>query len=294
MFNPYDVRSLLIMPASNDNFLARTLVLEGPDKPDAVIFDLEDAVSPMLKSVAREKLFEFLASNSAEIRSKYLVGVRINSASTEYWAEDLRLTHDLEMDFLAMTKVEDPGEIDRARDLSGCDQVFVAIETLKGYRSRKPIISEMNPLDFLTVGYEDFCAELYIDRPRCLCQPSPLSAILFEILLTSREHHVCVIDAITPYVGDGTLELVSEECHYTRSIGMFGKVAIHPSQVSIINDVYDRNKILSQIDDLLSSFSSRQEGSYAWVDSQGRMVGAPLYRKLLEMRRLLTGGIAHR
>lgn len=79
------LRSVLYVPAINEKAMRKAATLSV----DAVIFDLEDSVSPEQKALARVGLAEFLAKERASFQGKYLV-IRINADDTEYWCRKSR------------------------------------------------------------------------------------------------------------------------------------------------------------------------------------------------------------
>src|SRR5690625_4148533 len=74
-------RTLMFVPGSQDKHLKKVKKLPA----DAVIFDLEDAVSHGKKEMARNKVKEYIQ----EIKNKF-VFVRVNDLSTSFFLEDLR------------------------------------------------------------------------------------------------------------------------------------------------------------------------------------------------------------
>ena len=100
-------RSLLFLPGNNPNMLINAPFLGA----DAVIFDLEDAVSPAEKDAAR--ILVRNAMKYLEIPSEVIV--RINSRDTDYWREDLDCILPFRPNFILLPKTaarEDILEVD--------------------------------------------------------------------------------------------------------------------------------------------------------------------------------------
>src|SRR4030042_1803832 len=167
--NPLGIRSVLIIPSIKKKFFAKIFTLEGDSKPDAVIFDLEDSVHADFKKEARENLREFFGNeeNRKVVFSKYVVFIRTNSFRTEYFKEDMKLTNYIKPHFLVLPKVESPEELEVVRK-SGMNQLFVAIESLKGIDNINSILSSMDKYDLFAIAYEDLSAEIGIERPENL------------------------------------------------------------------------------------------------------------------------------
>ncbi|HJW96569.1 MAG TPA: aldolase/citrate lyase family protein, partial [archaeon] len=104
--NPLGIRSLLFVPCVKRRFFEKILSLEGDDRPDGVIFDLEDSVHPDFKEQARENLREFFESegNRRAVFDKYTVLIRVNSYQTEHFKEDIRLANEIRPHFLMLAK----------------------------------------------------------------------------------------------------------------------------------------------------------------------------------------------
>ena len=76
-------RSLLFMPGNNPAMLQNSDIFDA----DAVIYDLEDAVSVTEKDSARRLVFEFLNNRKTEFPMEIVV--RINGLDTDFYKDDL-------------------------------------------------------------------------------------------------------------------------------------------------------------------------------------------------------------
>ena len=74
-------RSLLYMPGANERAMQKAKSIDA----DVVIFDLEDAVSPESKALARQQVFDAIGSGGYGHRE---LVVRVNSLSTEWGSAD--------------------------------------------------------------------------------------------------------------------------------------------------------------------------------------------------------------
>ena len=75
-------RSVLYMPGSNERALEKARSLPA----DALIFDLEDAVAPDAKPLARDKVCNAVKSGGYGGRE---IVIRINALETQWGTEDL-------------------------------------------------------------------------------------------------------------------------------------------------------------------------------------------------------------
>ena len=79
-------RSVLYVPCSNSRALQKLDSLSGRSRPDSVMFDLEDGVSPLQKCKARANLEAFLRYQDT---TGYFGLVRINKRGTEWYEDDV-------------------------------------------------------------------------------------------------------------------------------------------------------------------------------------------------------------
>jgi citrate lyase subunit beta/citryl-CoA lyase len=109
-------RSLLFLPGNNPNMLINGNILCS----DAMIFDLEDAVSPAEKDAARilvRNTIRYLDFRGCEII------VRINSIDTAYWKEDIAAIVPHRPSLLLLPKTGSP------KDVLEADACITQVET---------------------------------------------------------------------------------------------------------------------------------------------------------------------
>ena len=102
-------RSVLYMPCSNTRALDKALTLDC----DAIIFDLEDAVAPDAKAVARENIVSYLANKDFAQRERV---VRINHVSSDWGLADLKALAEVDFDAICLPKVESTEQLNKFRD----------------------------------------------------------------------------------------------------------------------------------------------------------------------------------
>lgn len=288
--NPYKIRSWIVFPSIKKNFIEKVLNFEGEYKPDAVMFDLEDSVHPDFKKEAREVLRDYLYGNKEyreELFRKYIGSVRINSYETNWFKEDLDLVNEIGFDFLVLPKVESPDQVRYVRGESETPQLFIAVETIKGFENRERIMKEMEWYDVFIMGYEDLSTDLFIERPEYLDSANPLTTILMNSVISARKNDITMVDAVSRKYGTPeNLKELEKECLFTRGLGLSSKVAIHPSQVPIINSVFDKKSLLEKAERVLGKFEELKDGSFVISDDKKEMMDTPsykLYSNILEL-----------
>lgn len=288
--NPYRIRSWLFIPAVKENFFDKIMDLDGENKPDVIVFDLEDSVHVDYKEGAREilrsRLYEDVVYRKEFFR-KYVGTIRANSYDTEWFKEDLKLIDMIKPDFFALSKVESADQIRFVRHNSSASQLFVPIETIRGFRNRERIMREMQPHDVFVVGYEDLSAELMIERPE-LDSVNPLTKIILRSIVSARKNNIIMIDAVSRKYGTPeNIKSLEEECRYTaEKLGLSSKVAIHPSQVPVINSVFDKDPLIERAKEILGKFEELEDGSFVITNEKKEMMDTPSYRmysKILDL-----------
>lgn len=290
--NPHMIQSFLMLPAIKEQFLLKLLTLKGKNKPDAVIFDLEDSISPNHKGEARETLKKYLIDDKSfrdTIFSNYVVWIRVNRFDTPYYKEDLKLVSKIKPHFILLAKVETTKEIDMIRAAIKGVQLCTPIETIKGYENREQILKHLNWFDCFCIGYEDLSSELLIERPDRLDQINPLSLIINNSLISARKYNRVIVDAVCRKFGTKkNLKNLEDECQLASNIGFSSKIAIHPSQIAIINKHFDKKNLLEKADKILKSFNKLNDGTSVVTTEDKQMLDTPSVRMYKRVKANLT------
>lgn len=183
---------------------------------DAVILDLEDAVAPEAKDAAR-----------AALRCDFTdlpVIVRINAAGSAAFEADLAAVTALRPDAIMLPKAEDAGQIGSLAAGLPCP-VIALVETAQGLSNARQIAA-VTGVERLAFGSVDFCADL-----GCAHQRGVLAPARFELVLASRLAGIAApVDGVTVRLDD--LDETSDDAAHARSVGMTGKLCIHPNQIA--------------------------------------------------------------
>ncbi len=221
---PY--RSVLYIPGSKPRALDKARGLPV----DAIIFDLEDAVSPDEKENARGVLAEALAQGGFGQRAKI---VRINGLDTEWGKADAAAFAGAGADAILLPKVNNALDIKPLTDVLGVDlPVWAMIETPRGVMNAMEIAAHHRVAGFV-LGTNDLAKEL-----NCRFRPDrlPLLASLqFSLLAARAQGIVCVDGVYNAFKDEAGLRA---ECEQGRDLGFDGKTLIHPAQIDIANAAF--------------------------------------------------------
>lgn len=221
---PY--RSVLYIPGSKDRALekARTLAV------DAIIFDLEDAVTPDAKVEARATLAAALATGGYGDRARI---IRINSLDTEWGRGDVAALRDTGVDAFLLPKVNSAADVQELADLLGNGTpIWAMIETPLGVLNALEIAAHPQLHGFVA-GTNDLAKDL---NCRYRADRLPLQVALQTMLLAARAHNVVAIDGVYNQFKDN--EGLKIECDQGRDLGFDGKTLIHPAQVDVTNAAF--------------------------------------------------------
>jgi citrate lyase subunit beta / citryl-CoA lyase len=203
----------LFVPASRTERFAKA----AASGADAVILDLEDAVAPEAKSLARSYL-------RTDFTSLPIV-VRVNALGTPWYADDLAAVRNVQAAAVMLPKVECPDALASAFELLGGSTPIIAlVETARGIANCRQIAASSSVVR-LAFGSIDFCADV-----GCAHTPEALLSARSEIVLASRlaELHA-PLDGVTAAISDG--EAARHDARHALNLGFGGKLCIHPNQI---------------------------------------------------------------
>jgi citrate lyase subunit beta/citryl-CoA lyase len=240
-------RSCLSVPGSSLKMLAKAPGLGA----DMVFLDLEDSVAPLEKEAARDNVVK--AINDQDWGDTVLC-VRVNAWDTKWTYRDV--VHVVEnaserLDELMLPKVQSGAEI-RALDLLltqieatiGRESrvgIEPQIETARGLINVERICGASDRLETIVFGPADFAAstEMPVLTGGVQIPEYPgdhFHYVFSKILMAGRANGLQVIDG--PYLKIRELDGLRDYATRTRILGYDGKWALHPDQVTVINEVY--------------------------------------------------------
>ncbi|MCT9096485.1 CoA ester lyase [Haloarchaeobius sp. HME9146] len=238
---------------------------------DTIIFDLEDAVAPQRKDEAREAVREVLSD--PEFDPDCEVCVRVNPAGEGMDADVAALAGDLRLDALMLPKATQAADVDRLDDaLEGpTPPVLALVESAAGVLAAADIAGA-DATDALVFGAEDLSADIGATRT------SEGTEVLYareKVVVAAAAHDIDAIDTV--YTDFSDAEGLADETEFAIQLGYDGKMAIHPSQVPVINDAFtpadDRIEWAQAVLDAKAEADAEGRGVFQ-VD--GEMIDAPL------------------
>ncbi|KQS76320.1 citrate lyase [Rhizobium sp. Leaf384] len=266
-------RSVLCVPADNDRALAKMASLS----PDAVIYDLEDAVLPEHKLEARQALVRHLGQSTQTMPGVEQI-VRINSLASGFGEADLQALSVCRFDAVLVPKVEGPRDIlDIAEGWDEGDalddlRLWAMIETPRGVLNVAAIAetgrTRGGRLDCLIPGLNDLRKETGV---AALSGRTYLVPWLMQILLAARGSGLDALDAVFNDIADA--EGFARECAAGRDMGFDGKMLIHPQQIAPANTAFGPSAAEeAEAREIVMAFDHPDNAGRSVIVHKGKMV----------------------
>jgi citrate lyase subunit beta/citryl-CoA lyase len=259
-------RGVLYMPAANERALEKAKGIAA----DAIIFDLEDAVSPDAKDTARP--MAVAAANSGDYGRRELT-IRCNSLSTPWGADDVAAAARACVSAVVIPKIDSVAELDAvsaALDAAGAPAemgIWAMIETPTAIMDARRIAAHPR-VTVLVLGTNDLAREL---RAAQVPGRAPLVPHLAAALLAAREAGKPILDGV--YNDIKNLDGLRAECEQGRDMGFDGKTLIHPDHVPVANDVWTPSESeIAHAERVIAAFEEATAEGRGVVQLDGRMI----------------------
>jgi citrate lyase subunit beta/citryl-CoA lyase len=253
------------MPAANERAMEKAKTIPC----DAVILDLEDAVAPEAKGMARDAACSAAAGGGYGSRE---VTIRVNGADTPWHRDDLAAACAAGPDAIVAPKVSGAEAVGRlvdamaAHDAPEHTSLWVMLETPAAMLHAEEIAAASDRLTVLVLGTNDLAKELYAAH---VPGRHPLLPGLGLALLAARATGKAILDGVFNDVGDADGFLA--ECRQGREMGFDGKTLIHPSQVDGANTAFSPSE--AEVEDARGIVQAWEKGRGSGVVTyRGRMV----------------------
>ena len=269
-------RSLLFLPGNNPNMLINGNCLGA----DAVIFDLEDAVTPAEKDAAR-----ILVRNTMrymDFRGCEMI-VRINSVDTPYWKQDMDAVVPQKPALLLLPKTGCAADILEADAyLTQLEEklgfapntvgLMALIETAMGVENAFAIATATKRVQALFLGAEDLTADLQCKRTK---EGREIEYARTRLVVAARAAGIAVYD--TPFTDVNDDEGIWVDARYAKALGFSGKASISPRHVEVINSVFSPTmKEIEYAYEVMDAIALAKKQGKGAIALHGKMIDAPI------------------
>jgi citrate lyase subunit beta/citryl-CoA lyase len=273
-------RSWLFVPADSERKIMKALDSEA----DAIIFDLEDSVTPPMKPVAREVLRNLLKRSGGP-----QWWIRINPLASEFIRDDLELLAIADLHGIVLPKAESGADVTELAHRTGNIPIHAIVtETPASLFGLLSYRQPGSPLVAMSWGAEDLSAALGASSKY---DDSGELAFTFNLarslcLAGAAAAGVQPVDGVFADFKDA--EGLRAETEAARREGFTGKLAIHPDQVAVINAAFTpSDDDIRHAEQIVAAFEAHPDAGVLSV--AGRMVDRP---HLVQARRVLERSAA--
>ena len=296
-------RSQLFVPGSKPDLFKKA----SESNADIICLDLEDAVAPQDKDVAKQNVIKAL--NDHDFGTK-TISVRINGLDTHYCYRDvvdLMENTGERLDLIMIPKVgvpEDVYAIDmlvtQIEDKTNREKKIgfeLIVETSMGITNLDRIITGSKRIESLHFGYADYAASVRMRTTNIGGSNQDYSILTDEIngnrkvhwndmwhypiskmTTIGRAHGLRIIDG--PYGDFSDPEGFKSHAKRTAILGCEGKWAIHPSQVDLANEVFTLpEKEVQKARDIINAMKKAQESGAGAATLNGKLIDAASIRQ---------------
>jgi citrate lyase subunit beta / citryl-CoA lyase len=225
-------RSVLYMPGSNARALEKAKAIAA----DGLILDLEDAVAPDSKEVARKQVCEAVKGGGYGMRELI---IRTNALSTRWGYEDIAAASKSGCDAILLPKVESADAIRQMEMIMNANgapasmTIWAMMETPHSVLESHSIAESTKRMECLVMGTSDLAKELDCTHTR---ERLPMITSLGLCMLAARAAGLVVLDGV--YLDLADADGFEFACHQGAELGFDGKTLIHPKQVAPCNKVF--------------------------------------------------------
>ncbi len=261
-------QSLLFVPGSRPERFAKALASGA----DIVTIDLEDAVGPADKDMAR-------AAAIAAVGDPRL-GIRINGVRTRHGLADLLAiaAAPVAPAYVMVPMVEAVAEVEIVRAILGPDVALLPlIETVRGLRVADGVAAAPG-IGGVMLGGADFAGELGVAMSW-----DALYAARAAIVMACAAARVPSVDV--PWLDIDDLDGLAADVARVKALGFTAKSLIHPKHVAVANRVM--RPTADEIDEAHAAEAAYAAAGQSAVRFHGTMLEAPVmarYRKILELQ----------
>jgi len=225
-------RSVLYMPGSNARALEKGRSLPA----DGLILDLEDAVAPDAKAVARDQI---VAARKEGGYGKREIAVRVNPLDSPWGKDDVKAMATSGADAILLPKVETAAmihELEKLMDAAGAPKsmgIQCMMETPLGMLNAQEVAASSKRITCFVMGTSDLVKDLQAAHTP---QRLPVLTSLGLCVLAARAYGIAITDGVHLDLSDD--EGFAAHCRQGKELGFDGKTLIHPKTIAKANEIF--------------------------------------------------------
>lgn len=268
------LRTMLFMPGNNPGMLVSADNLEA----DAIIYDLEDAVSTSQKDAARDLVASALRTLSYK---NSLVTVRINPTDSPYWKDDIRAIIPAGPDGLVIPKSNKDtakevfdfiDEFTKENNIENNLKYYMLVESARGILELEDIVKQSDRIEGLLLGAEDYSVDMQVKRTE---GSEEIAFARYRIVTVAKAYGLNAID--TPFTDIDNMEGLKKDTKFVKTIGFNGRLIVGPRQVFAVNEMFSPTQ--AEIEDakvIVSQAEEAERKGLGVFSFRGKMVDKPI------------------
>lgn len=277
-------RSLLFIPGSSMKMLKK-----GPALPcDVIIVDLEDAVSPEAKDLAREQTISMLP----ELRGcgKEIL-IRINGMDTIWGLDDMQAIVPCMPDGIVLPKAVRQSiliadgiltVLERKFKLEiGSIALLPLLESAEAILTGYEILGQSGRINGVLLGAEDLTKELEAART---AEGEELTFARSQMVFAAKARGIEAYD--TPFTSIKDEEGLKQDTKKAKAFGFSGKLCIHPAQLEAVNQIFTpAEEEIAMAKGIVSAMVEADAAGKGACVYRGKMIDPPVVeraRKILK------------
>jgi citrate lyase subunit beta/citryl-CoA lyase len=283
-------RSYLFAPGHHEKLLGKVFTSGA----DAVVLDLEDAVPADQKQSARDLVAAALKSRAVKGEASPAIYVRLNAVSTDLWRDDLAAAVGPAVRGIRLAKAEAADEVkaagealaaaeERAGIAVGSLVIVPTIESAAGVLAAAEIARQPR-VEALAFGQADFVRDVGAETDELETQTLYARS---QLVVVSRAAGIRPPIA-SVYTRIKDLDGLRASSEAARRLGFFGRSAIHPSQLPVINEVFTPTPAqIAAARAIIEAYTAAAAtGVTAFAMGDGQFVDAPIVERARAIVRL--------
>jgi citrate lyase subunit beta/citryl-CoA lyase len=272
-------RSRLYLPGNTP----KLAINAGIHKPDGIILDLEDSVSPDKKYEAR-----FLVRNTLRATDFYGAERMVRINQLPLGLTDLEFVVPHHVNLILLPKCETPEQINevnshinKIKEEKGLEYpiyLMPIIESALGVINSYKIATAADNVVALAIGLEDYTADLGTQRTSEGKETFFARSMLVN---AARAAGIQPIDSVFSDIND--MEALKRVVLESKSLGFDGMGCIHPRQIKVIHENYaPSEKEIEKAKKIVKAFYEAEKKGLGVVAVGSKMVDPPVVKRALK------------
>lgn len=265
---PY-IRSALFIPANNPGMIQSSDLLGA----DAIIFDLEDAVSINQKDSARillQSAFDFFKTHNC------IKIVRVNPIDSPFFEDDIQMLREYDIDYILLAKACQTSVKHLSVLLASTNiRIIALLESAHSVFDAANIIKSSKLVQGILFGAEDYALDMQIERTK---NSDEIFVARQQLAIICKALGVFALD--TPFTDVEDNEGLIVDTKKALSFGFTGKACIGPRQVTYVNQVFSPSiKEIEYAQEVLAAAKKAELQGLGVFSLNGKMIDAPIINR---------------